>query len=296
MTGFKDRIKRFFGEDAFEWFSKHYIVDWITVAIIWAIAFYTKTITVTIRDFSPTDPLIQFEHRKNQVSSPFNQFVALLAPSAVVFAVAVLKRSLMDLHHGIVGLLVTRGLTAAIIRFMKNRIGRLRPDFMSRCQWDELLKKCTGKEKDITEGRRSFPSGHSATAWSGMFYLSLFLAGQTAAWCFSSNRLAPRLLSSRVLRFGITLVPLIWASHVGLSRMEDNRHHKEDVIVGTFIGILVATICYSMFWPNPLSTKSFAVERFGQPRYLYDTEAPSRDDRFQFELAPREDHEHSNAV
>lgn len=169
--------------------------------------------------------------------------------------------------------------------------------------------KIRRKEKDITEGRRSFPSGHSATAFSGMFYLSLFIAGQTAAWSFSANRFSPRIVSSRVLRFVLTLIPLTWAAHVALSRMEDNvsfralsvaqatdadgfavlqRHHKEDVIVGSLIGVSSALICYTMFWPNPFSTRSFGVEELvGQPRSLYNVEGTSR--RVEFELAALDD-------
>ncbi|KAH6915943.1 lipid phosphate phosphatase 1 [Coprinopsis sp. MPI-PUGE-AT-0042] len=286
-SNISDRLKRVFGEDSFEWFSKSYLFDWLCVAILWVLAFYAKTIPVTQRDFSVDDPLIQHEHRKNQVSSPFNQFMALVVPSTVIIVACTVQRSLVGVHHGVIGLLTTRALSTLVTRFLKNRIGRLRPDFLTRCEWDAAVKACTGKEKDITEGRRSFPSGHSATAFSGMFYLSLFIAGQTAAWCFSANRFSPRILSSRVLRFALTLVPLTWAAHVALSRMEDNRHHKEDVIVGSLIGVSSALICYSMFWPNPFSARNFGVEDAGQPRYLYNVQGTSR--RVEFELAAMDD-------
>ena len=31
------------------------------------------------------------------------------------------------------------------------------------------------------------------------------------------------------------------------------RHHKEDVIVGSLIGIISATVCYLIYWPSPLA-------------------------------------------
>ena len=33
------------------------------------------------------------------------------------------------------------------------------------------------------------------------------------------------------------------------------RHHKEDVIVGSLIGIVSATVCYLIYWPSPLSNE-----------------------------------------
>ena len=103
----------------------------------------------------------------------------------------------------------------------------------------------------------------------------------------------------------ITLIPLTWAAHVALSRMEDNvsdqpslllnttilirlqRHHKEDVMVGTLIGIAAALICYTIFWPSPFSAKNLQVETAGQPRYLYNVTGNSQ--RVEFELAPMDD-------
>lgn len=47
------------------------------------------------------------------------------------------------------------------------------------------------------------------------------------------------------------------------------RHHKEDVIAGSFIGIVCALLCYLIFWPNPFSVASFHHEVYGQPRWIY---------------------------
>lgn len=53
------------------------------------------------------------------------------------------------------------------------------------------------------------------------------------------------------------------------------RHHKEDVIIGSLIGIASAFICYLLFWPNPFCSDSF--NRFGkaEPRRLYETKLQS---------------------
>ena len=47
------------------------------------------------------------------------------------------------------------------------------------------------------------------------------------------------------------------------------RHHNEDVLAGSFIGIISALICYLIFWPSPFSSASFRFGVHGQPRWLY---------------------------
>ena len=44
------------------------------------------------------------------------------------------------------------------------------------------------------------------------------------------------------------------------------RHHKEDVVVGSVIGIFSGAICYLLYWPNPFSASSFSAETIGRPR------------------------------
>jgi membrane-associated phospholipid phosphatase len=76
------------------------------------------------------------------------------------------------------------------------------------------------KKADILDGRRSFPSGHSSAVFAGMAFLSLWLAGQTAAWCFHAPVPAASLRSSRLGRFSLTLLPLSWAVFVAVTRLE----------------------------------------------------------------------------
>nr|VWO95052.1 Bifunctional diacylglycerol diphosphate phosphatase/phosphatidate phosphatase [Ganoderma boninense] len=67
------------------------------------------------------------------------------------------------------------------------------------------------------------------------------------------NRVGGSLLHSKLTRLTVTLLPLGFATWVAVSRMEDYRHHKEDVIVGSLLGIACATICYLIYWPNPFT-------------------------------------------
>ena len=141
---------------------------------------------------------------------------------------------------------------------------------------------------DIADGRRSFPSGHSSTIFSGMAFLSLFLSAQTAAWSFSTPIAAgkPWAVQSRLLRITVTLLPLAFATWVAVSRVEDyvssirlfeysvfkqilKRHNKEDVIVGSLIGIFTSFVGYLSYWRSPFSEQHHARGLAHIPRLLY---------------------------
>ena len=79
---------------------------------------------------------------------------------------------------------------------------------------------CSELEK-VTDGRRSFPSGHSSEAWAGMRFLSLFIAGVTGAWCLNRIATGSSFRNSRMARICLTLIPIAWATWVAVSRLED---------------------------------------------------------------------------
>jgi diacylglycerol diphosphate phosphatase / phosphatidate phosphatase len=114
-------------------------------------------------------------------------------------------------------------------------LGRLRPDFLDRCQWDPLQHVCTGFVKlfstkssltkhrnvnEIFDGRKSFPSGHSSTAFVGMTFTALFLAGKTAGLCFSVSS-PVSFLRSRLARLCLVLSPFVFSTWVAITRIED---------------------------------------------------------------------------
>ncbi|KAI0697825.1 lipid phosphate phosphatase 1 [Cerioporus squamosus] len=222
-------------------------------SLMWFAGWLIKRLPPFERDFSTKDPLIDHKHRPNQISGDFNWTLAFVVPVAITVVVGLLRRSAHEVHHSLLALYSGRGLCALVTEALKNRIGRLRPDFLDRCKWDKALKACAGKAESVLDGRRSFPSGHSSTAFAGMTFLSLWIAGFSGAWCLSQPVPGGSLLSSKLARLTLSLLPLAFATWVAVSRVEDYRHHKEDVIVGSLIGIASATICYLIYWPNPFS-------------------------------------------
>jgi diacylglycerol diphosphate phosphatase/phosphatidate phosphatase len=100
--------------------------------------------------------------------------------------------------------------------------------FLFECTADTDLNH--SKESTVLEGRKSFPSGHSSAAFAGMTFVTLWLAGKTAALCF--RRVSPRSspLSGRLAALFLTISPIFWAAFVALSRLEDNVRYLVDTL------------------------------------------------------------------
>ncbi|KAI5123205.1 hypothetical protein M0805_003971 [Coniferiporia weirii] len=271
MSAVLDNLRDYYGSDALDWFDVSYVGDWLITTLVWFIAGLIDHFHVFEREFSLVDPLISHPATQQQIGGYTNNAISLLLPLCFVVFDSITKRSLINLHHGALGLYVSRALTHFITEFLKNRVGRLRPDFLARCQWGVALNWCTGNFDDIEDGRKSFPSGHSSTAFSGMTFLFLWLCARTAAWTFSAHLPArkPWIFASRLGRIVFTLIPIVFATWVAITRVEDYKHHKEDVIVGGLIGIFCGATGYLTYWPNPFSSHHHANEVADQPRLLY---------------------------
>jgi len=231
-----------------------------------------SAIPIYERDFSPEDPLIGRPHKKQQISSSLNDAISLYFPVAIAVIVGILKKSKIDIHHAFLAGVSGSGLSHLVTEFLKNRVGRLRPDFISRCKWDTALQACTGSASSIHGGRQSFPSGHTTNAFAGMTFLSLYLTAQFSIFA-SPSASSPSPLpfsSSKLARLAITISPLFYALWVAISRVEDNRHHIEDVVIGGLIGLISSMTCFFIYWRNPFSTVASG------PRSVYtdDTSPP----------------------
>jgi len=134
-------------------------------------------------------------------------------------------------------------------------VGELRPYFLSVCL--PVAGVCTGDLAAITEARKSFLSGHTSTAFSGLFYLSLFLVRAfrfrfSHLMNFESFKIAE--LNSnyraRFFLYAIIVAPPFGASLIGLSRISDYHHNPDDVIFGLILGVLMAIAAFRLQFPS----------------------------------------------
>ncbi|ORC92631.1 phosphatidic acid phosphatase [Trypanosoma theileri] len=118
-----------------------------------------------------------------------------------------------------------------IVNLSKLYAGRLRPDFLQRMADEGITIATIGgfTETQVChaarEGRLSFPSGHSGTAFAGFVPLSLYLLGLTRA-----------LQGGAFYRAILAVLPLCFPIITAISRTRDNYHHFADIVAGSLIG------------------------------------------------------------
>jgi len=186
-----------------------------------------------------------------------------------------LGERLWQMNCGLLGLLLSVGGAIVITGALKNSTGKPRPDVISRCDpepgskdaipWG-LVTSAICRQTDhaiLKDGFRSFPSGHSSTSFSGLGFLSFFLAGKLHVM---DNR-------GEVWKTIIVMIPLLAAALVAVSRIMDARHHPFDVITGSMLGVFTAWVAYRQYFPS-LSKPELKGRAY--PRRSWGTEAEYR--------------------
>lgn len=186
-------------------------------------------------------------------------------------------------HNAILSLTLGMALNIFLTTFIKIRAGRLRPDFLYRCNPDpttfkigdlvDVSTQCTGDPSLLRQGRKSFPSGHASNSSCGMTVLAFFLMIIFRKWsCNSfnqSNASVRTIMKPRLWRWAIgVLIPVVTALFVSLSRVSDYRHHWQDVLAGIIIGISVGTFSVWIYFSNWNNARPWKVATTAaQPSY-----------------------------
>ncbi|KAG9574477.1 PAP2 domain-containing protein, partial [Aureobasidium melanogenum] len=195
-----------------------YVLDWVLIIAIAAVAGGISFVTPYHRPFSLVDLAISFPYvEHDEVSTALLVVLSLIVPAVVIAIVTALfvpafsrsrlrdqrywTRKLWEFNAGWMGLGLSFVLAFFITSGIKNLIGKPRPDLLARCQPDltniaahvvggygqDISQKwtlvsssiCTQTDsKLLNEGFRSFLSGHSSMSWSGLGYLALWLASK----------------------------------------------------------------------------------------------------------------------
>ncbi|KAL9055201.1 MAG: hypothetical protein Q9162_003694 [Coniocarpon cinnabarinum] len=231
-----------------------------------------------------------------------------------------IRQKIWEWNTGWLGLGLSEMVALVITTGLKNAVGKPRPNMLARCQPDlsgaaiqqQAVSSfasgytsywvlvdvgiCTQTNPGaLKDGFRSFPSGHSSTAWSGLVYLSLYLCAKFAMVfphlpLATSNTTNPSTSSSALQKreqdvqsnasskdrdarttpsYGrrneaaapplylliMLLVPIGVACYISATRFFDYRHHGFDIISGAVIGAFTAWFSFRLYH-MPLSRGS----------------------------------------
>lgn len=157
-------------------------------------------------------------------------------------------------------------LSANLTNFLKITVGRPRPDTFNRCFPTKSLNSIRNRlflnslpispfryncenENLMDDAFKSFPSGHSAYIAAACGFCSLYICGKCSTFCYFNRRNFKKdgCVSARFV-FGIMPFFLL-AIYVGITRIQDYRHHIEDVLIGLFLGWFIALVIYRFYYP-----------------------------------------------
>jgi phosphatidate phosphatase len=116
---------------------------------------------------------------------------------------------------------------------IKLQVGRPRPDFFDVLGINANCETPQPEElshKDYIECFKSFPSGHTVTASSGVMFLVLFLQYEV--------------VSDQITVFFLKMLPFCWTFYVAAMRVTEHRHHIDDVLAGMIIGFLFPIVFF----------------------------------------------------
>ncbi|GAA5835145.1 hypothetical protein JCM11251_000174 [Rhodosporidiobolus azoricus] len=230
----------------------------VTIVLLAVIAYLTNKGGYR-REFSLTDTSLQHTYAGHERIS-FTMccvYAGAIPAICIIFIASIWRRSFWDAHNGLLGLLLSLSLTTVFTQVVKICVGRPRPDLIDRCQpianatnravygLANAVDVCTTPldSHKMVEGFRSFPSGHSSAAWSGLLFFSLYLCGKMHLFDRRGH----------TFKAWIAITPLIGATLIGVSRSMDYRHHAGDIIAGSILGAVIAYVTYHLYYPSLLS-------------------------------------------
>ncbi|KAI0831359.1 acid phosphatase/Vanadium-dependent haloperoxidase, partial [Trametes gibbosa] len=255
------------------------------------------------REFSLTDTSFAVHERVPPIALYMICGVAPLVLQPVINLLTV--RSWWDLHSSWLGLLLSLTITGSITQFVKITVGRPRPDLIARCipapgAVDPQLGLstvaiCTQTvNHTLQDGWKSFPSGHSSLSFAGLGFLAFYLAGKLHLFDRRGH----------TVKAWLALAPLAGAALVAISRTMDYRHHWQDVLTGSILGLVTAYFSYRQYYPplqSETSQKPYSprIKRGGQllPTHVRDdseTSAIANISLVNSETRPRQERRYSD--
>ncbi|PLW39985.1 hypothetical protein PCASD_06804 [Puccinia coronata f. sp. avenae] len=259
-----------------------YLADWIVVLLMALLFGLLDRVHGHHREFDLNDATIQFSYATTErIPVPLLAVLSVLIPAVLIILFSQLVlRSGWDTHIGLLGLTLSLSLSLVVTTVVKITVGRPRPDMLSRCipalsaenagapsygLSNSSICTAPSDSRKFQDGFRSFPSGHSSTAWAGLAFLSLYLAGKLHLFDRRGHS----------LKVWISIFPLLGATLIAISRTMDNRHHWQDVLVGSALGVLTAWFAYRFYYPSLYSQNS---HRPYSPRISSSTSPSGEDD------------------
>ncbi|KAG5508004.1 hypothetical protein GH5_07057 [Leishmania sp. Ghana 2012 LV757] len=227
------------------------VPDYLAIVIIGLVAALVGSkVRPHCRDVDWNDPSIGHPFATREVFPMYSVVVAVIMVGVLyIFGELWLRRSRpagkLSMYLHINGWVLAHAwsiaLAFALVNLSKLYAGRLRPDFLSRLEKEGITETSwatmthDAQCQVAREGRLSFPSGHSGTAFSGYVPPCMYLMG-----------LFRTLNGGRLWLVTVSLLPLLLPIAIAISRTIDQRHNFDDILAGSICGSLCGVLSVVM--------------------------------------------------
>ncbi|EYC42427.1 hypothetical protein Y032_0531g3013 [Ancylostoma ceylanicum] len=222
--------------------------DTVTPTVLFLYSFLAMILTIIATEFYRAK-------KSTRVSTPYHR----IGNTSIHFVVV---KIITYIGYSLIGFMCVLVLT----NITKSCVGRLRPHFLDvckpiniTCHSDEYYNNytCSGDPVKVEEARKSFFSGHSSISMYASTFTALYLLFRMP--CNSLGRVAVPIMQTAFLSTGLL---------ISLSRINDNKHHWSDVIIGVFVGIFAAA--YTCFvWAGMSNNNGEEVLPLHRPHVNY---------------------------
>ena len=222
----------------------------LTALALMSLLIFKERFSPYCRSFSFTDQSISHKHKPDTVPY-WTLFAFPVSPAVISFILCCVapifpKLRWWELREMAYCTLLTATLSSLMTDPPKLYAGRLRPDFIDRLRIagynstypDPMATDyCTITNKIVVDGRLSFPSGHTSTAFASMTLCTLILMNRFRTF---------HQPEWRVVYFLVAAFPLVIAFTVAISRTRDERHHFSDILGGSLVGTISALLSFRL--------------------------------------------------
>jgi membrane-associated phospholipid phosphatase len=196
-------------------------------------------------------PRLSYPYTPNSVPTWALPVFGIVVPLGIIWIMFQVHRDGLEARRAAAGLCLSVAMAYAVTNALKISVGAFRPDFAARCWPDgDVTWSAPGipacrplTPRTVAEGRKSFPSGHTSMAFSGLGYLSIYMTARLRVFA------APDPVDASMWRMALSWAPLVFAVSVGISRVRDYWHHWEDVLAGAALGLGAAAVAFAQKKP-----------------------------------------------
>lgn len=161
-------------------------------------------------------------------------FIVILPIFIVSLLFSIEKRTSRAIFVTLTSFLASQSTSSLLSNILKLLFGEYRPDYYSRCKF--VQENSENKNFILLNGIKSFPSGHTADAFSASVFTTCFIYGIVYS---DADSFWKKTTYGVLSAFLIITAPL-----VGVERVLHNKHFIHDVFAGSLIGIFSGLVFY----------------------------------------------------